>query len=296
MPAPVASAQTTAVEAGELRAEVSEAPWRLALVDAQGAAVLTEHPGSGPGPAGTLGFRAAGVWRHATRVLSSRREGSTYVAELATTDPLRRIELRLSPDAEGVIQLVAKLAGPTGDVQALGIGFEGRTSERYLGFGERSNAVDQGGNVVENYGSDGPYQSEEYPFLNAFVPPWGLRERPDSTYFPIPWLLSDAGYGVLVDNPETSYFRLGTDPGAWSVEVVAAPEGEVSTAPAPQELRLRFFGGPRPADALRRFTAATGRQPAPAAPWLLGAWYQAKGAETEQIAAQREADVGRRWR
>ena len=290
--APVAFAQITAVEAGELQAEVSEEPWRLSLVDPRGAAVLTEHQGTGPGPAGTLGFRAAGVWRHATRVISSRREGSTYVAELATTDPLRGIEVRLSPGAEGVIELVARLVGPMDDIQALGIGFEGSVSERYLGFGERSNAVDQGGNVVENYVSDGPYQTEEYPFLNAFVPPWGLRERPDSTYFPIPWLLSDAGYGVLVDNPETSYFRLGTDAGAWSVEVVAVPEGEATAAPAPQELALRFFGGPKPADALRRFTAATGRQPAPAAPWLLGAWFQAKGdGEVEQIAAQREADV-----
>ncbi|MBA3305987.1 MAG: glycoside hydrolase family 31 protein, partial [Thermoleophilaceae bacterium] len=268
-------------------------PWRLSLVDPQGGPVLTEHPGTGPGPTGTLGFRAAGVWRHATRVLSSRREGAAYVAELATTDPLRRIELRLRPDAEGVIELVAKLVGPTVDVQALGMGFEGRASERYLGFGERSNAVDQGGNVVENYVSDGPYQAEEYPFINAFAPPWGLRERPDSTYFPVPWLLSDAGYGVLVDNPETSYFRLGTDAGAWSVEVVAAPDGELTGAsvpPAPQELRLRFFAGPEPAGALRRFTAATGRQPPPAAPWLLGAWYQAKD-EVAQLAAQRKADV-----
>ena len=35
-------------------------------------------------------------------------------------------------------------------------------------------------------------------------------------------------------------------------------------------LELRVFAGPRPADALRRFTAATGRQPAPPAPWAYG--------------------------
>ena len=32
-----------------------------------------------------------------------------------------------------------------------------------------------------------------------------------ATYFPMPWLLSTSGYGVLVENLETSYFRLGTD-------------------------------------------------------------------------------------
>ncbi|MBA2793883.1 MAG: hypothetical protein H0U32_07850, partial [Thermoleophilaceae bacterium] len=139
--APASLAQSPAVDAGGLRAQVSGDPWRLSFVGPQGEPVLAEHPGTGPGPAGTLGFRAAGVWRHATRVVSSRREGSTYVAVLATTDPLRGIEVRLSPSAEGVIGLLAKIVGPTDDVQALGIGFEGRASERYLGFGERSNAV-----------------------------------------------------------------------------------------------------------------------------------------------------------
>ena len=28
---------------------------------------------------------------------------------------------------------------------------------------------------------------------------WGLRDRDDATYFPMPWLLSTAGYGVLVE-------------------------------------------------------------------------------------------------
>ena len=60
------------------------------------------------------------------------------------------------------------------------------------------------------------------------MPTWGIRERPESTYFPIPWLLSTAGYGVLVDNPETSYFRVRSDSASdWSVEVVRAPEGEL---------------------------------------------------------------------
>ena len=38
----------------------------------------------------------------------------------------------------------------------------------------------------------------------------------------MPWLLSSAGYGVLIENTELSYFRLGTDsPQAWSLEVEA---------------------------------------------------------------------------
>ena len=49
----------------------------------------------------------------------------------------------------------------------------------------------------------------------------------------------------------------------------AAARGASMSAEAPQ-LELRVFAGPRPADALRRFTAATGRQPAAPAPWAFG--------------------------
>ncbi len=287
----------TAADAGALHAEITEDPWSLDLVDDRGRSVLAENDDTGTGPTGTLGFRTTGgVWRHATRVVSSDRQGGAYTAELATNDPLgRRLNLRLEPDADGVIALEATVTGPTLDLEAVGIGFEASDGERYLGFGERSNAVDQRGQTVENYVSDGPYQAEERPFLEAFVPPWGFRERDDATYFPVPWLLSTEGYGVLVDNPETSYFRLGTDAGdAWSVEVTDAPDdetGDEGSAP-PKSLNLRFFAGPKPADALGRFTEATGHQPKPAAPWYFGPWIQPTADdELDQVNRLRKADA-----
>jgi alpha-glucosidase (family GH31 glycosyl hydrolase) len=278
------AARATVAATGTLRAEVSEDPWRLSFVGSGRDPVVSEHPGTGPGPLGTLGFRSQGVWRHATRVLSSRREGRAYVAELATTDPLRRIDVRLEAAGEGVIELDARVIGPTADLEAIGIGFGARPAERYFGFGERSNAVDQRGNVVENHVADGPYQTAEYPLIEAFVPDWGVRPRDDSTYYPVPWLLSSAGYGVLVDNPQTSYFRLDHG-GGWSVEVVKAPPDELApaSAPAPARLSMRFFAGPKPADALERFTRETGRQPPPAAPWLFGPWVQPNGDLASQL-------------
>ena len=271
------SGAAAAVDAGSLRAAVSQDPWGLSFVADDGRRVLSEHSGTGLGPTGTLGFRTAAGWFHATRVASSRNEGQAFVAELETNDPQgRRLEVRLAPDAEGVIALRARVLGSTNGLTALGMGFESPPGERHLGFGERSNAVDQRGNTVENYVSDGPFQFEERPFLQAFIPPWGFRERDDATYFPMPWLLSTRGYGVLVDNTETSYFRLGSDqPGAWSVEVTSAPPGEAGADPlqAPDHLALRVFAGPTPADVVRRLTAAVGRQPAPVAPWMLGAWF-----------------------
>ena len=87
----------------------------------------------------------------------------------------------------------------------------------------------------------------------------------------MPWLLSTAGYGVLVQNTETSMFRLGdrSMPGAWR--------------PRRPRLELRVFAGPRPSDALRRLTRHTGRQPAAAARWFHGPWFQPTGDENEQI-------------
>ena len=290
---PRAEAAKGVADTGPLQAEVEVDPWRLELRGGRGEPVLSEHPGLGSSAAGTVGFRTASGWSHATRVLADRFDGDAYVAELATTDPGRTLETRIEPIREGEITFEARVVGATADVEAVGIGFRAAAGERYLGFGERSNAVGQRG-VVENYVSDGPYQANEYPAINLFVPPWGVREREDSTYFPIPWLLSSAGYGVLVDSPETSYFRLGSEsPDSWSVEVVRAPEGEpgAEASPPPDRIALRFFAGPEPAAVVRRLTRSIGRQPPPAAPWVYGPWYQADDDERAELARFARADV-----
>jgi alpha-D-xyloside xylohydrolase len=258
-----ATANAATVDAGALKASTSPNPWGLVLRDRAGRTVLRESPRRDLGPSGTLGFQTAAGWFHATRVLSERSPGGAYVARLATTDPAGRpLSVRIERDAEGVIRMRVAVEGSTAGVTATGIGFDARKRERYLGFGERSNAVDQRGNTVEDYVAEGPYQPDERPLVGVLVPPAGFHPRDDATYFPMPWLLSTAGYGVLVDNADTSYFRLGSDRAdSWSLE-----------AQAPS-LSLRFFAGPRPADVLRRLTARTGRQP-PAAPYWLGPWYQ----------------------
>jgi len=159
------------------------------------------------------------------------------------------------------------------------IAFPARPGERYLGFGERSNAVDQRGGEVEDYVAEGPYEEDERPVIPSFVPAWGFHPRDDATYFPMPWLLSTRGYGVLVDTPERSVWALGGRR-SWSVTVDAG------------RLSLRVFRGPRPADALRRMSAAIGRQPAPPAPYVFGPWYQPTGDDEQAVlAGMRRRDV-----
>ena len=268
-----ATARGEGVDAGALRGDVDAQSGALSFT---GDATLAEAP------AQRLGFRTAVGWFRATRAVSVTRDGAAVVAELETDDPTgRTMQLRMGIDSPGVVAVEATVTG--GDVTAIGIGFGARPDERYLGFGERSNAVDQRGNDVEVFVGEGPYQREERPFIAGFAPPQGYHPRDDATYFPLPWLLSTAGYGVLLDNAETSMFHLATEqPDVWSAEVSA------------RRLAFRVFAGPRPADVLERFTARLGRQPPVAAPWMLGAWWQPTPggpAPPEELDAQRRADV-----
>ena len=207
-------------------------------------------------------------------------EGDAYIATIATSDPNRMLELVAAPDpdVEGAIQITVNPSDDEG-VQALGIGFVAEQGERFVGFGERSNSVDQSGWALEHYVADGPYyDAQEYSVMGAVLPPWGTRWRPDTTYFPIPWLLSSRGYGVLIDNDEISYHRVGSESAdAWSLEVETT------------EMKLRVFGGPTPAEALGRYTEAVGRQPSNYAPWFFGPWLQTE--EDTQVEEARLADV-----
>jgi sulfoquinovosidase len=269
------SATAAVVDAGSLRARTTSVPWALTFTDREGRLVLAEAPG-------TLGFRTSTGWSRATRVLRGRRVGGAYEATLATTDPLRRrLLVRVRRDSPGVVAVTTRvIGGRLDEVSHTGIAFRGRPPERYLGFGERSNAVAQNGNEVENYVAEGPFEEDERALVPSFVPAWGYHPREDATYFPMPWLLSTAGYGVLLGNTEASIFRLpGEAPGRWRAEVEAA------------ELRLRVFAGPRPADVLRRLTARIGRQPRPPGAFVFGPWYQPREPEEEILARLEREDV-----
>ena len=217
---------------------------------------------------GRLGFRADGSWYHATRVISEGTGRGAWYGQLATNDPQgRRLELSIKRGGRGVIRMSVHVVGDT--VDATGVAFRAARGERYFGFGERSNAVHQRG-VVENYVGEGTYQPGEGPLVSLFVPPWSIHDRPDASYFPMPWLLSSRGFGFLLDNSETSYFRLEQDdPDAWSVEAQS------------RHLNFRVIAGPRPRDVLRRLTKLTGVQPEPDAPWFLGPWFQTGHDNTE---------------
>ncbi|MBM4244564.1 MAG: hypothetical protein FJ148_12210 [Deltaproteobacteria bacterium] len=293
-----AAAEAARVVSGPLELRVAAEPFGLAFADGRGA-FLADAPSDDPSLTGTLGFRDATGWRQAVRVVHVRQRvpRGPAVLRLDTDDPAgRQIELTIAAEVSGAIALSARAQGATAHVAALGVAWRTADDERFFGLGERADAVEHRGAEVESYVSDGPYREDEYTGIGALLPPPGFRRRRDATYFPIPWLLSSRGYGVLVVNDDTAYHRFGTErTDAWSVSVQGAPDGEPAL-PAPSELRFVVFAGPTPADALERFSAWTGRQPpvASRAPWVLGPWYQPGGsldAQRSQIAALRGADA-----
>lgn len=281
------------MQAKPLTAKFSTDRWALKLTGPGKEVILREASGTGTGPVGRLGFSVNGAWMRATDVVKSWRRDGVGFANVKTTDPSRDLRITVSPAGNGSIRLTAEVIGPLEGVSRLGMSFDAKRSEHYLGFGERSNAIDFRGQEVENWVGEGPYQPIEYAAVGGLVPHWALRQRPDDTYFPMPWLLSTDGYGVLVENSEPSYFRLGTDrDNAWSVELSRDVEGlaaQPEDRPSPGSISLRFFAGPEPADVLRRMTAAIGRQPA-SAPWFFGPWIQPKGDNQETIDTLKAAD------
>ena len=279
-----AAAETFTVTSGDLRAQIESEPWSLEFIDEDGREVVAEAGGM------RLGFATPTGWAGASGPATVTAEGAGIVAEVdaVVVTPIApvtagRLRIRVTPAADGVIAVALEPIAADG-ARSLGVGFRATDDERFYGMGERPAQVDQRGQEsVETYVADGPYYRDpaERTALSAFIPAAGYRQRDDATYFPIPWVLSSEGYGVLVDNTEPAYHGFG-DAASWSLEVTNALEGQQQTAPA--SLRFRVFGGSTPARVLRRFTREVGRQPAPAAPWVWGSWFQPGGTLEEQIA------------
>ena len=271
----VAQDTSMTVDAGSLRAVIHLDPWSVAFVDRAGAPILSEPPGGDTtSPAGAIAFTTGAGWFHASRATGAHVDGTAFVAQLQTTDPLSPLPIRVSVVRDGVIDV--SVTGPSSATQ-MGVGFTRAPDERFLGFGERSDKVVRTDGTVQDYVAEGPYQPEEESAIAAFVPPAGYDPRPDATYFPIPWVLSSRGYGVLLEGSTESLFTLASP---WSV----ANDGD--------HLDYRVYAGPTPAAALGRFTADVGRQPPAAAPFYFGPWWQPADPAATELSKLRAAGGG----
>ena len=291
-----AQATDSELRSGSMEVRVTHQPFAIELEDTADGEVLrtiggTPDPASAGGRYGPLGYsfdlripiignaylgyyvaaEVPTIWFHATEVLSVRRDRGALVLDVATNDPLGHdLEVTISPRAEGVISVDSRIEPGSGLLPGLedratvsGAAFERVGEERFLGFGERSNAADQTGNEVFNWAEEGPFSSgagEDY--FRPLIPDFTFPTGPTATNFPIPWMLSSRGLGFLIDQTHRSRFRLASDrDDAWQAET------ETSS------FRFTVFAGPTPAAALGRYSDYAGRQPRPAA-WFFGPWFQ----------------------
>ncbi len=235
---------------GELTARVERDPWRLTLLDARGRVLWQEAPAV-DGVFGSFGYvdRSGGRWRLTRLIDASPTDGAlrlvaatddpagrTVLVELAALGP-RAVRLRVTPDDP---PSVARVGGAV----------VAETGERFLGFGERFDAVDQRGRVVRTWAED-----RRYVGFGA------------ATYAPIPWYVSSRGYGLLVESDARGTFDVAAeraDRVAWQVEQPAAS--------------LLVIAGPSPRDILQDRVRFDGVDGPPLPPiWAFGVWKTAVG-------------------
>ncbi|MFN8562312.1 MAG: glycoside hydrolase family 31 protein [Anaerolineae bacterium] len=141
------------------------------------------------------------------------------------------------------ITSVEWLSSERRDGQRVRIGFTCAPDEAFFGLGERFNALNQRGNVMDIR------VYEQY------------KSQGKRAYMPIPFLLSSAGYGVYVESTRWMQFDL-TAPDRWTLEAEVGDQGS---------LRLVWFVGDDPFDIIGSFTQMTG--PAALPPdWAFGLW------------------------
>ena len=241
---PATAAADETLRSGPLSALVRADPWGIEL-SGPGGVTLRESR------AAALGYRDATGWSRALRARELRREGDAVVA-LVQTSGGGDLRVRISPAGEGGIALEAEPTSAPAGADAFAMGFEAAGSRALLRL------------------------------RLALRTRWTIaasRWRTTSPTAPTrPRTASTRARSCRRGRTATATTRPTTPfPGCcraaatacWSTATrraaSASPPRGAGHVGASRWTRPRwrcaFFAGPRPADALRRFTRATGRQP-----------------------------------
>ncbi|MFN8528654.1 MAG: glycoside hydrolase family 31 protein [Anaerolineae bacterium] len=149
------------------------------------------------------------------------------------------------------------------------ITFEAQPNEAFFGLGERYNALNQRGEILD------VRVYEQY------------KSQGKRAYMPVPFLLSSAGYGVWVKSSRWMQFDLcATSPNEWVLEADLSDE---------QSLELSWFTGTDPLAILRQFTDLTGKPVLPPL-WTFGLWmssneWNSQARVEQEVASTMEHDI-----
>lgn len=236
---------------------VEQDVWRARLTAPQHGHTLTywiEADGHA-GPAFTLRGEA---WQADSAALVMRESGPDQ-----WTMSIRRGPSSAAPDASPLPTVRAIEWLTDGErARRVRITFASAPDEGFFGFGERFNALNQRGEILD------VRCYEQY------------KSQGKRTYLPLPFMLSSAGYGLFVESDRWMQFDLAaTQPDCWSVEADLGPD---------ETLNLRWFTGESPLDIIGQYTQLTG--PAVLPPlWSFGLWMS--GNEwNSQARVQREVE------
>ena len=223
------------VNSGSLQARVFEDTGQLALAgpDRAGtphANIITFAP-----PVVTI----AGDAQTIGRVVSSTplANGLELIQDVGGTN----VTAQLTFPADGVMRYeVIDWGGLKPDQTSVSAASDG--NEHFYGFGEKFNALDQAGNVVDILTFDNP------------------GNKGDQSYKVAPWFISTRGYGFHLDSTAQSIF-----------DMRAAVMGRYTITNQVGTLKFNVVYGPALTDVLSRYTGLTGR-PALPPPFAFGPW------------------------
>lgn len=205
-------------------------PLRFTTAPLAGGSVLIDGSGAGVVTSGELTARVApgAPWD---------LEFSVGGRRLTRSGNRSQAWIRLAPDAQVDAPPVGLPLAPTYVHEQLELG----VGTHVYGLGERFGPLVKNGQTVEIWNADGGTSSEQ-------------------AYKSIPFLVTDAGYGIFVNEPGHVSFEVGSE----SVQRVQfSVEGE--------SLEYFVIAGDTPAAILERYTALTGR-PADVPAWSYGTW------------------------
>lgn len=225
-------------------------PWRLSLLDPGGQTVWDEAADQ------TIGYRTTDGDLHQARRLASFNVVSAEVVQMVaeTDDPGGALSIEVRALAPGALRLTVT-PNTQATVASVGGAFMSPPDERFVGFGERFDAVNQRGKTVDMWAND------------RRVAGYG-----PSTYAPVPLLLSSHGHGFALERFDRSRFDLAvTQPDRWAWE---------QDAPAASML---ITYGPGLKDLVQRNAHLTGLPPLPP-PWMFGVWKTSVGGQQAVLA------------
>lgn len=137
------------------------------------------------------------------------------------------------------------LVGENGAPLKLRQTYSSPESEGFFGFGERFNALNQRGNVLD------------VCVYNQY------KDQGVRTYLPVPFFLSSQGYGLYIASNRRVVYDLAVNrPDRWSFDADLGSEAV---------LEHHLISSPQPGDILRSFTHLTGKPALPPA-WVFGPW------------------------